>query len=94
MMDKDDFRRNQAATEAPPGFLGKLNASLIAWLVILAFGLIFFFRNSEKTKLDFLFFTSHNKTRWLVITCIGLGVLLDRLFTIWWRRRRAARNVR
>ena len=95
MMDKDDLHRVstgvRGGSAAPEGFRGKLNATLIAWLVILAAAVIFFFRNSEKTKLDFLFFTAHNKTRWLVIACIFLGVVLDRMFTIWWRRRRRAK---
>jgi hypothetical protein len=95
MMDKDDLRRTatgaRGGTEAPEGFRSRMNASLIAWLIILAAAAIFFFRNSQRTELDFLFFKSLNKTRWLVIVCIGIGILLDRFFSIWWRRRRRAK---
>ena len=92
MMDKDDLHKTATGergggASAASGRNG-VSPVLVAWLVIVAVSAIFFFRNGEPTKLDFMFVTTHNKTRWLVITCIAIGVILDRLFTMWWRRRR------
>lgn len=85
MRDRNDLGRVQG----DGGTSGRtVSPVLVAWLVIAAVAVIFFLRNGENTKLDFLFITTHNKTRWLVITCIALGVVLDRLFVMWWRRRR------
>jgi len=68
-----------------------LSPTLIAFGVLVLAAVILFFRNGQTTKLDFLFFTTENKTRWLVITCIAIGIVLDRLFSMWWRRRRRAK---
>ena len=102
MMDKNDLHKtatgeqgskwSRGGQNAPGGSRG-LSPVLIAWLVILAVSVIFFFRNGEQTKLDFLFITTHNKTRWLVIVCIAIGVVLDRLFSMWWHRRRRAKAL-
>lgn len=97
MMDKDDiskFNRSVGRDPAEAANNGdnKINPVLIAWIVVAAACLIFFFRNSQQTELDFLFFKTHNKTRWLVIVCIGLGIALDRLGSMIWRKRKQAKN--
>ena len=71
----------------------RLSPTLIAFVVLAVAAVILFFRNGQTTKLDFLFITTENKTRWLVITCIAIGVVLDRLFSMWWRRRRRAKAL-
>lgn len=97
MMDKDEVSKFNRAVrgsnpiEAANSGDNKVNPALIAWLVVVAACLIFFFRNSQQTELDFLFFTTHNKTRWLVIVCIALGVALDRLGSMVWRRHKRAK---
>ncbi len=71
----------------------RLSPTLIALVAVVVVAVILFFRNGQTTKLDFLFITTENKTRWLVITCIAIGVVLDRLFSMWWRRRRRAKAL-
>jgi uncharacterized integral membrane protein len=95
MMDKDDLRRtatgaSSMSTAASGG--NKISPRLIVIGVLVAMALIFFFRNGEQTKLDFLFITTHNKTRWLVIVSMAIGAVLDRVASGWFRRRKAAKN--
>jgi uncharacterized integral membrane protein len=49
---------------------------------------IFFLQNSEKVSIDFLVFEKITTIRWSILMAVVLGVLVDRLFSIWWRRRR------
>ena len=97
MMDRDDVSKfnNRVAgrdpAEAASNGDNKVSPALIAFGIVLAAALIFFFRNSQQTELDFLFFKVHNKTRWLVIVCILIGGLLDRLFTLMWRRHKRSK---
>jgi uncharacterized integral membrane protein len=65
-----------------------INWRLIGFIVAAVLGVIFFFQNDQTAELNFLFFSTESKTRWLVITCIALGVVADRLFTMWWTRRK------
>ena len=64
------------------------NIALILGVVVAVLTLVFFFRNSQPVKLNFLVFTKTSTVRWSIFVAILLGVLLDRLFSIWWRRRR------
>jgi len=64
------------------------NIALISAAVLIALAVIFFFQNSESTKLDFLFFTKTTTVRWSIIVAIILGIVIDRMFSIWWSRRR------
>lgn len=64
------------------------NVPLILGGVVVVLTLIFFLKNSQNVNLDFLIFTKTTTVRWAIFLAILLGVLIDRLFGIWWRRRR------
>jgi len=49
---------------------------------------VFFFQNGEHQQIDFLFFEKNTTIRWSLLIAVLLGVALDRVFTMWWRRRR------
>lgn len=66
------------------------NVTLIGAAIVAALFIIFFLQNSEKLSIDFLFFEKTTTIRWSLLVALLLGVLLDRIFSIWWRRR--ARN--
>jgi hypothetical protein len=87
----DDFDTTKPDKDAFGGG-NVLSPTLIALIVVAVAGLVFFIQNGHEAELNFLFFDTHNKTRWLVITCIGIGILLDRLFSLWWRRRKARQH--
>jgi len=72
-----------------PGFTTKdINWRLIGFIVVVVLGVLFFLQNDQRAELNFLFFSTERKTRWLVIVCIAIGVVGDRLFSLWWNRRK------
>jgi uncharacterized integral membrane protein len=64
-----------------------VSPTLIGFLVIAVVTVIFIVQNSEKTEIRFLFISVTSRLWIAIITAIALGVVLDRLFTSWWRRR-------
>jgi hypothetical protein len=52
----------------------------------------FFFQNGNSATIHFLFFQKTAKTRWAIIVAVALGIGIDRIFTMWWRRRRRRLN--
>jgi hypothetical protein len=65
---------------------------LLALVLMAGAAVTFFARNGHQTRLDFLFYTKTAPTRWLVLTCLALGALVDRLAVHAWRRRRRRRS--
>jgi hypothetical protein len=61
---------------------------LIGLLIAIALIVVFFFQNGEHQQIDFLFFEKNTTIRWSLLIAVLLGVALDRVFTMWWRRRR------
>jgi uncharacterized integral membrane protein len=45
-------------------------------------------KNSTAVELDFIFFDHVTTVRWLIIISLVLGVLLDRMASMMWRRRK------
>jgi|GEM_PF-517965 len=68
------------------------NATLIGLAVVIALFVVFFLQNSEHLKIDFLVFEKDTTIRWSLLVAVVLGILVDRIFTIWWRRRRRRNN--
>lgn len=86
-MNSGDFLEgNQAASgrSGPP-------LRLIAFAAVAAVAVIFVLQNRERTSIDFLVFELRSRTWAAMATSMALGVVLDRLFLGWWRRRKAER---
>lgn len=87
---------NRSTNEPPPNSAasGRSGPSpaLIGFGVVLLLGIIFFFQNGDRTEIDFLFFENRTTVRFSIIIAIVIGVLLDRLFSIYWRRRKRNRS--
>lgn len=64
------------------------NFSLIALGVVVVLAVIFFMQNGELTTIDFWIFEKRTTIRWSILMAIAFGVLGDRLFSMWWRRKR------
>ena len=92
MMSSDDrdFANNERsggnATGAASGRNG-ISPSLIGFAVVAVLAVIFFFQNSRRIEVNFWLFDWNTTIRWSLLMAMFLGVLLDRLFGMWWRRR-------
>ena len=66
--------------------------ALILFLIVIGLAAVFFLQNSEEVALDFLVFEKVTTIRWSILMAVVLGILLDRIFSIWWRRRGRKNN--
>lgn len=66
--------------------------TLIGLGIVIVLFVVFFLQNSEHLKIDFLVFEKDTTIRWSLLIAVVLGILLDRIFTMWWRRRRKRNN--
>lgn len=80
-MARDDTHDGANQSSGPP-------LKFIGFVVVAAICLVFVLQNRERKSVDFLFFEL-NSRQWVnIAVAIALGVVLDRLFLGWWRRRR------
>ena len=89
-MSFDDLNRDtneKPASKASSGQNG-LNASLIALVTLVVIALIFVLQNRGEVRTHFLFFTKTSKVWATIAVALVVGVGLDRLFSVWWRRRK------
>jgi uncharacterized integral membrane protein len=66
-----------------------LSPWLIALGVVAIIAVIFVVQNSNRTDVNFLFFDVNSRVWVALLVAVGLGVLLDRLFIRWWRKRKS-----
>lgn len=67
---------------------GGLPWRLIGFVVVAAAAAMFVLQNRERKTVDFLFFEI-NSRQWVnIVVAIAVGVVLDRLFIGWRKRRR------
>ena len=75
--------------EEQPVAAGRTSPSvtLIGFGLLVVLFVVFFLQNSETLSIDFLIFEKKTTIRWSLLVAVVLGVLIDRIFTMWWRRR-------
>jgi uncharacterized integral membrane protein len=83
--DDDLTRSNQ--TNAASGSRGP-SLAIVGFVILAAIIIIFILRNETPSELDFMVFDWDTTVRWSIFVSVVLGVVLDRLFSIWWRRKR------
>lgn len=86
MRNDDDLPRsgpNQAASGASGPSVMFIVLAIVAVLAI-----IFFLQNGETVRIDFWVFEKKTTIRWSILMSILLGVLLDRVLSIAWQRRK------
>jgi uncharacterized integral membrane protein len=66
---------------------------LIVFGLIAIVTVVFILQNRERREIDFLFFEVRTRVWVGLFIAVILGVVLDRLFQSWWRRRREAKNA-
>jgi uncharacterized integral membrane protein len=67
--------------------------TLIGLGVVIVLFIVFFLQNSKTVKINFLFFEKDTTIRWSLLVAVVLGVAADRIFSIWWRRRRKSNDA-
>ncbi|HRE00593.1 MAG TPA: hypothetical protein PLV68_04800 [Ilumatobacteraceae bacterium] len=94
-MSTDDGTRNADSrnNSAASGRSGP-SPALIAFAVVAIVSVVLFFRNGDPNTIDFLIFEWRTTVRFSILIAVALGIVLNRLFSIWWRRRRNKRNDR
>lgn len=88
MMDGDDARRIQDSTASAASGRNGISPAFIGMLIVAAVTIVFILQNRERTTIDFLVFEVRSRVWIALAVAIGLGVILDRLITVWWRRRK------
>jgi len=83
---------NEDQREVAAGRKGP-SPTLIGLAVVIALFVVFFLQNSEPSTIDFLFFEKHTTIRWSLLVAVVLGIMADRILTIWWRRRKRRNNA-
>jgi uncharacterized integral membrane protein len=74
--------------QAPAQPRSGVSPTVIALGIVAIVAVIFIVQNSSRTDVNFLFFNVRSRVWVALLVAIGIGVLLDRLFIAWWRRRR------
>jgi uncharacterized integral membrane protein len=64
-------------------------ARIVVAVVLVILLVAFVVRNSETVAVHFIFFTAHVRLIWVLLICIALGALIDRL--VIWRQRKGRR---
>jgi uncharacterized integral membrane protein len=90
-MSNDNDLPKSGEHQAASGASGP-SVALIAGLVVIALAVIFFLQNSEPVFIDFWIFEKKTTIRWSILMSIVLGIGLDRLVSIWWRRCRSKKD--
>jgi len=83
-MAKDEYEDETeiaAGRNGPPIFL-------ILLIVVAIATAIFISQNRDRTNIEFLFFDFNSRVWTALVVALLLGVLLDRLILMWWRRAR------
>jgi len=65
-----------------------LYLKLAALLAVVAYAVVFVIKNSDETKVDFVFGDKRTNLIWLIFICLALGVLWGVLLSQLYRRRR------
>ncbi len=91
MMSNDDrdFTSNDRTGGNLRAASGKngISPALIGFGIVAVLGLIFFFQNSDRVDIDLWVFDWNTTVRWSLLVAMFIGVLADRFFGMWWRRR-------
>ena len=81
-------RDSERQSDGQPAQRTGLSPALIGLGILAIVAVIFIVQNSARTEVNFLFFDVNSRVWVALLVAIAIGVLLDRLFVYWWRKRR------
>ena len=85
------YERNEPAPSNVEQGKSGLSPTLIAFIVLGVIALVFVLQNGDDTQTNFLML-DFSAPLWLLLAItIAVGIVLDRLFALWWKRRRRDR---
>jgi uncharacterized integral membrane protein len=84
----DDSSFESPKRAAPAAQRSNMSPAIIVFGLVALVGVFFFLGNGETTQFHFLFWDWTTTVRWMILVSILLGVVIDRSFTFWWRRRK------
>ena len=87
-MNVENIKSNNEGPHDAAGGSNGPSATLIGFAILVVLFVVFFLQNSETLSIDFLFFEKKTTVRWSLLVAVVLGILIDRIFTMWWRRRK------
>ena len=67
----------------------RLYAILIGLVLIVAYVIAFIIKNSDRVKIDFVFFSTRTSLIWLIILLLAIGSIVGVLLSQLYRRRRS-----
>jgi uncharacterized integral membrane protein len=70
----------------------RLYATLIGFVLIVAWLIAFIVKNNDNVKIDFVIFSGHTSLIWLIILLLAIGFLGGVLLSQVYRRRRQLRG--
>ena len=86
--EKQRWGDSDRGAEAARGGQDGIGVGTILLIVVVIVAAGFILLNRDRANVDFLFFEV-NARLWVAIAfAILLGVILDRVFSMWWRRRK------
>jgi uncharacterized integral membrane protein len=88
------YEQNEPAQRSADGAAARSGPSpmLIALIVLGVLAVVFILQNGERTKTNFLMFEFRSSLWVTILLAMAAGVVIDRLFTMWWRRRKRAND--
>jgi uncharacterized integral membrane protein len=84
----DDSSFEASKRVAPATQRSNMSPAIIVFSLVALVGLFFFIGNGETTQFHFLFWDWTTTVRWMILVSLVLGVVIDRSFSLWWRRRK------
>ena len=81
MADEQQLQRSTSADGIP-------RWKLILWGALALYAVLFLLVNSDKSDVNFVFFTVRTRLIWLILLSMALGALLATFVPRWWGRRR------
>ncbi|MGE0880764.1 MAG: DUF1049 domain-containing protein [Acidimicrobiia bacterium] len=78
---------NEPLPERPIVRTRDVNGRLIAFGVVAALAVTFILQNRSRVRTSFLFFHFDSRVWVAMAAAMVLGIVVDRLFAAWWRRR-------